>query len=304
MHSAIQRIAPALLVIGLFGYGAAEPAAAQQPRPGESLSELVRLAPDTYMFRAYNYTSLFVVTDEGVVVVDPIGQSNRANTAMLQQAIRSATEQPVRYLIYSHANADHAMGAHLFEDAPLLVSTAVTAERLAEANDPTRPLPDITFDQHLSIDLGGKTFDLYPTRNAPNDDYLIFHYPDADVVMTVDFVRPGNPPFQELNQAHPDWIIDTLQWIDDNLAFTHLVWGHGNVDNAVGTREDVRQLRQYYIDLAASVRAARAAGLPDNSEEMVARVQADLEPRYGTLNNFATVLPRNIAGAVRWFSQP
>ena len=42
----------------------------------ESLAEFVRLAPDTYAFRWQNHVALFIVTDGGVVLCDPIGWTN------------------------------------------------------------------------------------------------------------------------------------------------------------------------------------------------------------------------------------
>ena len=86
-------------------------ALAQQPAPlPQSLSELVRVKEDVYAFRYQNHVSMFIPTDEGVVVVDPIGQSNRQAPAVLKEAIRSVTGQPVRWLLYSHWGADHGIG--------------------------------------------------------------------------------------------------------------------------------------------------------------------------------------------------
>jgi hypothetical protein len=36
---------------------------------------------------------------------------------------------------------------------------------------------------------------------------------------------------------------------------------------------------------------------------MIARVRADLAPSYGTWQGFDATLPRNITGALRWWSQ-
>ena len=54
------------------------------PPGAESLAELVRFAPDAYGFRYQNYVALFVVTDEGVILVDPIGQGNPRTPSMIK----------------------------------------------------------------------------------------------------------------------------------------------------------------------------------------------------------------------------
>ena len=52
----------------------------------------------------------------------------------------------------------------------------------------------------------------------------------------------------------------------------------------------------------AAVRETQAAGLADNSEEMVNAVRAALEPRYGAWTNFQNGLAGNITGVLRWWS--
>jgi glyoxylase-like metal-dependent hydrolase (beta-lactamase superfamily II) len=244
-----------------------------------------------------------VVTDEGVVVVDPIGGPNAHNPEILRDAISSVTDQPVRYLVYSHWAPDHGTGSAVFADTAEFVSTRRAAELLTAANPPTSPVPTITFDDQLTIELGGKTFNLYAAQNAPQDQYLIFHYPEGRVVMTVDFIRVHELPFRDLQSTHPDYVVRQLQWIEDNLDFDTLVWGHAAPNTALGTHEDVRATRQYFLDLTAAIRAAQAAGLADNSDEMLNSVRAQLEPTYGSWNNFAATLPLNVEGALRWWSQ-
>lgn len=77
----------------------------------ESLAELVRFAPDVYGFRYVNHVATFIVTSAGVILVDPIGQVNRQTPALIKEAIRSVTAEPVRYVIYSHSAFDHSTGA-------------------------------------------------------------------------------------------------------------------------------------------------------------------------------------------------
>src|SRR5215211_44078 len=83
------------------------PATAQQPAPlPQSVSELIQVREDVYAFRYLGHVSLFVPTDEGVVVVEPIGGGvNPQAPVALKGAISSITAQPVRWLVYSHAAA-------------------------------------------------------------------------------------------------------------------------------------------------------------------------------------------------------
>jgi glyoxylase-like metal-dependent hydrolase (beta-lactamase superfamily II) len=264
----------------------------------ESLAELARFAPDVYGFRYENHVALFIVTDEGVILTDPIGQVNPRTPSLLKEAIRTVTDRPVKYVLYSHWGADHGIGGVVFADTARFVGHRNTVEKIAAANDPSSPVPEITFDRHHSLELGGKRIDLYAADLSPNDDYFILHYPGSRVIMTVDFVQPRNIPFRTL-LGHPDWIVERLQWIDDNLDFDILVSGHAS-PQMVGTRADVREQRQYYLDLSAAIAAARAAGLADNSPEMTAAVRAALEPKYSSWRRFDEFLALNIEGMIRW----
>ena len=264
----------------------------------ESLAELVRLAPDVYGFRYQNYVAMFTVTDDGVILTDPIGQGNPRTPSFIREAIRSVTDQPVRYVVYSHSAADHATGGAVFADTAQFVGHVKAAEKLAAAKDPTTPVPTVTFEDHMSLELGGKRLELYAADLSPTDDYLVVHDPDARVVMTVDYVQPRNVPFRTL-LGHPDWMVKRLQWIEDSLDFDVLVSGHA-APQMTGTRADVREQIEYYRDLSNAVAAARAAGLADNSTEMAASVRDALAPHYGSWRRFEEFVSLNVQGMIRW----
>src|SRR5437588_12057405 len=96
----------------------AAPAATQ---PLSSIAELVRFAEDTYGFRYENHVSLFVVTDDGVILVDPCGQGNPRTPSLIKEAIRSVTGKDVKYVVYSHWGADHGIGGVVFADTAKFV---------------------------------------------------------------------------------------------------------------------------------------------------------------------------------------
>ena len=85
-------------------------------------------------------------------------------------------------------------------------------------------------------------------------------------------------------------MVESLDWVDRTFDFETYLSGHGPQANVMGDRQDLRDHRQYYIDLMAAVRAAQAAGLADNSEEMMSSVRTALEPRYGTWASFPSGL--------------
>jgi hypothetical protein len=284
----------AIGVIALFAM--IVPVAAAQEGP-QSLAELLRLHDDTYVFRSAGYTSLFITTDDGVIVIDPIGGPNAANPAALKAAIATVTDQPVRYMIYSHAAPDHGTGGAVFADTADFVAHRNAADTLAARNDPRTPPATITVGDQMTLNLGGKSVDLrWAGRNA-QDDYLNVQY--RDVLMVVDNMRAQELPFSDFGALSPQEHIRFVEQMEADPAWQWYVWGHASGRLSVGSREDARNYRQYIADLITAVRNACTAGLADNSPEMVEAVTAELRPTYGSWARFPTGVEANIRGVLR-----
>jgi glyoxylase-like metal-dependent hydrolase (beta-lactamase superfamily II) len=266
--------------------------------PTESLAELVRFAPDVYGFRWVNHVAMFIVTNAGVVLVDANGQVNPRTPSLIKEAIRSVTAQPVRYVVYSHSAFDHSTGGAVFADTARFVGHTNTVDRIKAAKDPTTPAPDIVFDKKMTLELGGRSVDLYPADLSATDDYIIVHDPAGRVAMFVDLVQPRNIPFRTL-LGHPERIVERFQWIEDALDFDVIVSGHATPQMS-GTKQDVAEQRRYYGDLSDAIATARAAGLADGSPAMTTLVRSLLHPTYGAWRRLDEFLALNIEGMIAW----
>ena len=264
----------------------------------ESRAELVRFTPDVYGFRYVNHVALFIVTNAGVILVDPIGQVNRGTPALIKAAIRAVTAEPVKYVVYSLSAFDHSTGGAVFADTARFVGHRNAVAPIEAANDPTTPAPDITFDAKTTLELGGRRVDLYPADLSPKDDYIVVHDPTSRLCMFVDLVQPRNVPFRTL-LGHPDRIDERLRWIEDNLDFDVIISGHA-APQMSGTKQDVVEQRRYYGDLEHAIATARAVGLADGSPEMTTLVRSLLHPTYGGWRRFDEFLALNIEGMIAW----
>ncbi len=263
-------------------------------------ADLQQFADDTYAFTNGGYISLFIVTDDGVIATDPGSQQGPERAGAYKAAIASVTDQPVKYLIYSHNHADHATGGDVFADTATFVAHELAIPKLAEMNDPRVPVPSIGFSEKMTIELGGKTIELLYTGRNHSDNSLVLHYPAQGILFAVDFIPVDRLPYQDLGDSYPAEWIESLRWIEENLDFDILVPGHPPLP---GTKADVTETREYLTDLMASIQAARDAGMADNSPEMVEAVRADLEPTYGSWGMFAEWLPLNVEGILRIWSE-
>ncbi len=288
-------------IVGLVASLVAPPARAAQQGgiPSEPLGELNQIAEDTYAWRYGGYHTIFIVTDEGVIAADPIGLTNPREPELFKQVIRTITDQPVRYLVLSHGNPDHAAGADVFADTATIVGTQLAAEKLAALNSPRHLPPTLIVNDYMRLELGGKVVDLYQAGPISGGDHLFLYYPAGRVLFAVDWAEPRRLPFRFLEGTTSiDAWVAALEWIETGFDYDVLVPGHSRL----GTKATVREVREYLRDLEGAIRAARSQGLPDNSDAMVAAVRAALAPRYGSWARFDDWLPENVQGVIRIWS--
>jgi glyoxylase-like metal-dependent hydrolase (beta-lactamase superfamily II) len=80
--------------------------------------EIGKLTGDVYYARYDDYVSAFMVTPEGIVLVEPVGTEQ---ATWLKGELARRFNQPVKYVIYSHSHGDHASGAAVFADTARIV---------------------------------------------------------------------------------------------------------------------------------------------------------------------------------------
>ncbi len=254
--------------------------------------QAVQVAPDSYMVqglsalgssanRNFISNAAFVVTPDGVLVVDALGSPVLARELLAQ--IRRITPTPVRYVVVTHYHADHIYGLQVFKDAGATIlahkdgqlylnsETAelrlkASREELAPAvDDATRLVAaDRWIDQRTMLQLGGVDFVLQPAGPAHTPEDLVVWVPKHKLLIAGDLVFRGRIPF--VGQADSGrWIgaLDTLLAFDAGI----IVPGHGPVSQSA--RSDLELTRDYLVYLRQTM--GEAARNMDPFEEAYAR---------------------------------
>src|SRR5688572_31980822 len=188
----LTLLACALLSGPLFSQGPPAAPAAQAP---QIETKKVEGTDNVYTFRNQNSQSMFIVTNEGVIVTDPVGYGRPQGGAQYLAEIRKVTNQPIRYLVYSHHHFDHIAGGRAFKEAGArVVAQRRVLERLKVLNDPNTVLPDETIDRNKTITLGGTSLEL--THIGPNhsDSTLVMRLPKERIMFLVDLLPVGAVP--------------------------------------------------------------------------------------------------------------
>ena len=222
----------------------------------------------------YNSNAGFVVTDEGVVVIDALGTPALGNE--LLKAIGRITTKPVRRVILTHYHADHFYGLKAFKDAGAdiwahrasleYLTGGEAGRRRAQRAVALHPwvsdeMPLVPADRWLDGDeaftLGGIRFEIQHFGPAHSAEDLVVVVPQEGVVFSGDILFTGRLPF--VGEADSKaWLARIGRLIE--LEPRLLVTGHGEV-----SRDPVKDLaltRDYLTFLRAQMGRAVADFVP------------------------------------------
>jgi glyoxylase-like metal-dependent hydrolase (beta-lactamase superfamily II) len=223
----------------------------------------------------------FVVTPQGVVVIDALGSPALAEA--LIATIRQVTAQPIRYVIVTHYHADHVYGLQVFKALGATIvahrlgqdylSSDTAQLRLAASREDLFPWVDekthlVAADRWLDadtvIELGGESFRIHPVGPAHTPEDLVVLAEHAGVLFAGDLVFRGRIPY--VGQA------DSRQWIASlgqliALKPRIVVPGHGPI--SVEPRADLQLTRDYLVHLRKTM--AQAASNMEPFEDAYAK---------------------------------
>ena len=105
----------------------------------------------------------------------------------------------VTHLVYSHHHADHGAAASLFDGDVTRIGHEETRRLLLRDDDPARPVPDVTFDDRYTLEVGGERVELawHGPNHTPDNIYI--HFPGHDTLMFIDVVNAGWVPIYNVN---------------------------------------------------------------------------------------------------------
>jgi len=275
-----RMLLPVLIVAIAIGSIFSAPSIAQSAD-----REITKIAGDLYRFRNKFHFSVFLVTPEGVIATDPI---NAEAAKWLEAEIDKRFGQPIKYVIYSHDHADHIAGGEVWADTATMVAHENAKWTIIGEKRPTA-VPDITFTDTMTIELGGKTVELSYVGPSHSDNMIVMLFPEERALFTVDFITVKRLPYRTLSDAYfPNWM-DAIAQVEA-MDFDILVPGHG----PMGTKADAADHRRYLEDLYDGVLEAARAGRA--VDQMKAELGLDAYKDWGQYNTWRIL---NIEGMHR-----
>jgi glyoxylase-like metal-dependent hydrolase (beta-lactamase superfamily II) len=215
-----------------------------------------RVQKNLYWVTDSTYQAAFLTTRDGVVLFDaPPSIGHNLQRAIDEIAAANGVSNKVTHIVYSHHHADHLGASSLFGKNVTRIGHTENKRLLARDNDPTRPVPDVTFESRRTLRVGGERIELayHGTNHTPDNIYI--HFPDHDTLMLVDVNLPGWVPFDffNINEDVPGSMAAPGKAL--SYPWKHYIGGHMG---RLGTRQDMVVYRQYLDDIVANVKLALA----------------------------------------------
>ena len=264
------------------------------------------LADPTVENQGFMNNPAFVVTKDGVVVIDP-GSSEQAGRMVLRQ-VRKVTTKPVTHVLNTHVHGDHWLGNQAIHDAypqaqimahPEMIRAATggAAKRWLDIMDRltqgftrgTRALiPTIAVVESQTFSAGGIEFRIHAPEKAHSRTDIMIEVASESLVFLGDNVLNGR-----FGQMDDGTFHGSIAACERALAIPAKIFvpGHGKT----GGREIVGAYRGYLAALLETVKREYDAGKQDY--EMKTTVKTAVAP-YAAWEGFDQHFGRHISVAV------
>ena len=240
---------------------------------------VTNIAGDVYRFQNKHHYSIFVITENGVVVTDPI---NTIAAAWLRSEIGKLTDKPITHLIYSHSHGDHASGGAGFGEVP----NVITQNNAPDAIDGV--VPTMRIEEPTVLKVGGKTLQLAPLGPGHGNDLMAIVVHPESVGFIVDAVASKRLPYRDFPNANVDDWTDQVRKVEA-LDFDIFAGGHG----PIGVKEDVTAGRIYMEELREQVLQGLKSG--KSVDELASSVTMDNYKDWGSYDQWRELNVRGMA---------
>jgi glyoxylase-like metal-dependent hydrolase (beta-lactamase superfamily II) len=266
----------------------------------------------------------FFVGPDAVLVVD--SQFKDLAPGIVAQ-IRKVSDKPIKFLLNTHHHGDHVGGNEVFKQFAMIIAhDNVRTRMLASPADIQRdypaqleeakkagnadmvkfftdqiawaktvkieeiPAPVMTFDSQLSIHIGDETIHVWHLPPAHTDGDSVVYFEKAKVLHMGDDFFNQVIPFVDVKSggSFNGYMAAIDKVVSKVPADATVIPGHGEVSDVAG----LKAFRQYFVDLSAAAKAAKAAGKSKDAFSKEAKL-----PAYESWNGYKDRFASNAAAA-------
>lgn len=194
--------------------------------------------------------------DDGVFLID---DQYAPLTEKIVAAIRTVSDEPIRFLVNTHMHPDHVGGNENFgKMGTLIFGHDNVRSQMAIAKYEQEP-PLVTFAEDMSFHINGETVHVFKTPSAHTNGDVYVHFTGSNVVHTGDVYRTTSFPY--IDVANGGSFLGTIKaydlLIEVSDADTKIVPGHGVISNVA----DVRAFRDMMLVIRDRIASAIREGM-------------------------------------------
>ncbi len=185
-------------------------------------------------------------------------------TPKLLAAVRSVTDQPVKFVLNTHWHGDHTGGnANLAGKGALIMAHDNVRSRMAAPGDqqsPKEALPVITYSESSTYYLNGHEIHAFHVEHAHTDGDSIVVFKDANIIHSGDVLFNGIYPYIDLGSGGSvSGYIAAMEKLaslcDDS---TRIISGHGPAGNKAAVRKSLKMVQSAQDSVAALVKQGKS----------------------------------------------
>ncbi len=312
IHAAAAALALALLPALAMPALASEDIADQYPqselysKPVEFIphvfSAIGATAPPTYENSGHNNNLSFVITGDGVLVVNG-GASYRLAKA-LHDEIKTITDQPVKLVVNENGQGHaflgnsywaeqgvdilaHVDAIHEVEEEGDFILQAMQGYNRDKAEGSSVVVPNLSFEDETTIEMGDVTFEVLHLGPAHGPGDTQVWIPQWSIVIAGDIAFHERMPPIFAGSCTSCWI-ETFDGPFTDLGATYVIPGHGHPTN-------MAQVTRYTSDYLKDLRAKIGEHL-DNGGNLADAYYVD-QSNWAHLDTFEELATKN-AGRV------
>jgi cyclase len=282
-----------LLIAAALTAMSCSPLRAQQVDYSKLEIQTTDLGHGLYLLNWQGGDSLFLVGDDGVLLVDT---SVAQMGAKIKAAIAKVSKKPIKLVINTHAHADH-FGANelMAEGGAIIIGHEALRERMAKGQylasfnqtippSPPAALPAVTYTDAMTIHFDGETVELVHVPRAHTDNDTLVRFQRANVIHASGTIG-GNGGYPFFDMSSGGSLVGTIAAEEKMLALaddkTRIVADEG----APASAADLKASRDALVTIKARVQKLIDAGRSE-ADAIAAKPTQDLDARWAPRGGF------------------
>jgi len=222
--------------------------------------EVIPVNENIYMLKGAGGNIGVSIGEDGVFMID---DQYAQMSSKIEEAIKSLSDQPVKFLVNTHHHGDHTGGNSNFEkEGTLIFAHENVRKRLKddEKNPEQTGLPIITFDHKMQLHLNGDDIMVVHVHNAHTDGDALIYFPKSNVLHTGDTFFNGMFPYIDLKSGGS--VAGDIEAARAGLLLintsTKIIPGHGSVASYADYEKYLNMLEGIQTNVNAAIKEGKS----------------------------------------------